>query len=74
MSETEGEANSGTPSRAVKRKVQSTENPEISQRPSLVEYDDKEQPQLKSQPGGDEPSGAVKVEGLMDGSEAPNKM
>lgn len=74
MSETEGETNSGTPSRAVKRKVQSTENPEISQRPSLVEYDDKEQPQLKSLPGGDEPSGAVKVEGLMDGSEAPNKM
>jgi hypothetical protein len=74
MSETEGEGESGTPSGSIKRKVQSTENPEISQRPSLVEYSDQEQPQLKSLPGGDEPSGSVKVEGLMDGSEAPNKM
>ncbi|KAJ9110563.1 hypothetical protein QFC20_002892 [Naganishia adeliensis] len=73
MSETEGEGESGTPSASIKRKVQSTENPEISQRPT-PKYDDKEQPQLKTLPGGDEPSGAVKVEGLMDGSEAPNKM
>lgn len=30
--------------------------------------------QLRRQPGGDAPSGAVKVEGLMDSSEAPTKM
>jgi protein phosphatase 2C family protein 2/3 len=73
MSEAEEDGKSGTTS-SSNRKAASTENPEISQRPSLVEYDNKEQPQLKSLPGGDEPSDAVKVEGLMDGSEAPNKM
>ncbi|KAJ9123189.1 hypothetical protein QFC22_001382 [Naganishia vaughanmartiniae] len=73
MTEAQEDGNSGTTS-SSKRKGASTENLEISQRPSLVEYDDKEQPQLKSLPGGDEPSDAVKMEGLMDGSEAPNKM
>lgn len=31
------------------------------------------QEQLKSQPQGDDPSGAVKVEGLMDSSDSPFK-
>lgn len=46
--------------------------------PSISDADkakeSKPQEQLKSQPQGDEASDAVKVEGLMDGSEDPSKM
>ncbi|WWC88178.1 uncharacterized protein L201_003083 [Kwoniella dendrophila CBS 6074] len=42
--------------------------------PSNGKNQDKQYDQLKSDPQGDEPSGAVKVEGLMDTSENPLKL
>ncbi|KAF8510844.1 phosphatase 2C-like domain-containing protein [Gautieria morchelliformis] len=66
-------------STAIQRILSEVENKNLKQGeaplPPLDSKSNEEQPQLIPQPpSGDEPSGAVKVEGLMDASESPFKM
>jgi protein phosphatase PTC2/3 len=79
MDANESDEEGAEESSAIQRNLAEVENQNLQQGeaplPPLDSKSNEEQPQLVPQlPSGDAPSGAVKVEGLMDTSESPFKM